>query len=653
MAGLLLALRQLLALGALTATSWLWGRRATTLILGSAAPPPATLETFGLAVACGLGTLSTALFLLGLAGWLTPAAVGLLVAAGAVMGLAPGLRPSPRAARAGADRAQAEPAAISARPATAPPVGRPALVLAALLLLPTFVLSLYPPTGFDETTYHLPFAAAFAHDHRLEVLPDIVFPVAPQLIELLFAALLATAGDVATHTIQLLCMAATAAALFAAGERFAGRRAGAIAAALWLANPLVHYLAASAYVDLGVALFCLLAVVAWERWRSEGWRPWLVLAGLLAGFAADTKYLGLPWLALLGLGTWLAGPRRRRWAATGLFAAGAVLALAPTYLHILAETGNPTFPILSNWFPGTGSRLERLIGVPAAVAWGPSTHWYAAQLRGAWRQPWSLLAFPWRVAFDRAVFNFQAPLSPCYLGVLPLMAWQAWRDPRLRRWLLLVLAYAALGTASDPRYQLPSAALLSLGGGICLARLLNHPRLARFARPGAVAALAVGLAALGSLYAAYKVARRGPPPTTAAARAAFLGRELAGYPALHELNARCGSRYTVFGLEAENLTYYAEGRFLGQRGGPFDQRWVAPLLLDAERLHAALGRWGVEYLLVNHPPAGLAAWPPGREAAFGLRFRPLLATPGTDLFALLDAQGRPEARCRFGALQGP
>lgn len=629
-----LVLRQQAALAVLTTVAILWGRRAMALVLGSA-PPWSGLEDWGFAAGLGLAALGTVLFLLGLVGGLTPLAVVLLAASSVVMWRTGGARKP---------AAVVTPAGRGALLLRALPFG--ALLAGALLVLPAFVLSLYPPNAFDETTYHLPLAAAFARSHHLVPVPEVLYPVSPQLLELLFTALLLTAGDVATHTVQFLCLGATTVAVFAAGERFAGRRAGAVAAALWLANPLVHYQAASAYVDLGLTLFCFLAIMAWERWREEGALRWLVASGALIGSAAATKHLGLLWLALLALATWIAAPRGRRWTTTALYLAGAGVTLGPWVARSLWETGNPIFPLLSSWFPGTGSRLEQAAGMSLSTAWLGSGQW-AANTLSALRHPWTLLALPWRAAFDRASFHLQAPLSPYPLLLLPLIAWQAPRDRRLRRWLLLIVAYAALGTTAELRFQLPSVALFAVAGGIAVMRALDTPPLARWARPASVAVMALAIAALGPLYASYKIWRHGPPPATAAAREAFLVRELPGYRAIQLLNQRCGASYTVFAFDAENLTYYAQGRFLGQRGGAFAQRPLAPLRRDPGRLDAALSRWEVDDLLVNHPrpdaAVPFAVEAGGEQLARWFLPVPTGPWPGPELFVLLDGQGLPRA----------
>jgi hypothetical protein len=616
-----LLLTQLAAFAVLTAASLSLGSWVTAPL-----PLRLPLERFAFATAAGLGGLATALFLLGLAGLLAPLPVAAVAAAAALCG---------RRTVGGA-----------AAPVAAPPRRRE-LALAALLVTPALVLSLYPPIGFDATTYHLPTAAALARAGRLELIPEQLFPVFPQLAEVLFAGVLVLATDAAVHTVQYLCLAAVTAAVWAAGERWGGPRAGLLAAALWLANPLVHYQAASAYVDLVMTLFALLAAVAWERWREEERVEWLLACGAFGGLAAATKYQGLIWLGLLGVATLLAG-RRRRFASVALLSAAAAATLCPWYLRIIALTRNPLFPLLSQWFPGTGSRWEAVAGPGAGRAWAAGRGFGGTILASTW-PPWRLFTLPWRLAFDRAGFSHQSLLSPWYLVVVPLAILFASRDRRLLRWLALVTAYAALGGATDPRFMLPCAALLAIAGGLCGARLLRQaaasprepgvPPVARAPRAPElwVTLLALALAAPGPLYACYRLARLGPVPTTRPSRDAFLTRELPGYELVRWLNDRCGGSYVLYALGAENLAYYVRGRFLGQVGGPFAQRRVAPLLTEPEQLYAMLSQWGAQYLLLRPREAT----PP--DPHFTARFRSLRVAGDDELFALRPGQAGPKA----------
>ena len=611
-----LLLIQLAALGVLTIASWLVGRAVTRLPLRGPA------ERFAFFVGAGLGTFSVALFLLALAGWLTPMAVVGLAVAALLTAFVPPFVPPEEADGPGSTWASVS--------------WRRGLTVTGLLVVPAFVLSLYPPTAYDETMYHLPYASAFAATHRLAVVPEHLFPVYPQLLELLFSALLMVSGDVSTHAVQFLCMLATAAAVFAICERFGDRRAAILGVALWLSNPLVHYQAATAYIDLGYTLFTILAILAFELWRETDSRRWIAASGIFVGFGAGTKYLGLIWLGLLGVAAWASAPRGRRLARPALFTVMALTAMAPWYVRNAVVTGNPIFPLIAGWV--------RSANRPASAAWVGSASWVSDNTLARLGHPWDLVALPWRVAFDRARFDLQSPLSPWYVVILPVVAWQALGDKRFRRWLLLIVAYAAAGTSYDLRFQIPSAALLSAAGGIALVRVLDRWREKSVGNARFVTVLALLLAVLGPAYAAYKVARHGVPPSTSAAREEFLLRELTGYDVVSALNRSCGSDYTLFSVMDSNLAYYSKGRFLGQPGGAFPRRLVEPFLNDAERVRAVLSGWGVDYLSIGRPPRPSSPDVQREDPLFQRSFQSVLRAPTRELYALKD-EGQPRSTC--------
>jgi len=64
-----------------------------------------------------------------------------------------------------------------------------ALLVAAAVAIPSLVLSLYPPTSFDETMYHLPYAKIFAREHAVVFAETLRFPIFPQLAHMIFTAL--------------------------------------------------------------------------------------------------------------------------------------------------------------------------------------------------------------------------------------------------------------------------------------------------------------------------------------------------------------------------------------------------------------------------------------------------------------------------------
>lgn len=580
------------------------------------------LDWLATRLALGLGLAGTLLFVLAAAGGLRRAAVLPLAAAAAALGarrIAAVFATPP-----GAEGAAADPRGV--------------LLSLAAVLGPAFVWSLYPPAAFDATVYHLPWARAFATAHRLVETPDLLFPVFPQLAETLFAGLMAATGaDTTAHLVQWSAAATAALLLYATGRRLFSTRAGLWAAALWLAHPLVHYQAASGYVDATLALFALLAACAWERWRERPEPAWLAVAGAALGFAAATKYLGLLWIALFAALTLVAGPHGRRVRGALVLVALAALVAGPWYLRIYRTTGNPVYPFLAPVFgDGEASAIDRHLGLGDDASVGDVAGAALRRVAAVARRPAELARFAWTASFEPAAFDRQAPLAPWPLLLVPLAAIFALRDRRLLRWLALAGAYAVLWTTTQPRFQLAGAALFALAGAGALEYLARRaaPVGRSLAPSWTGAALALLLVAPGPLYAVHKVAKLGvAPPASDGARAAFLDRQVPGHAALRHLEAERGARYVVYVLGAPDLTYYARGRLLGQARGPHRVGRLRPLLGDAAGLHRALLATGADHFLVVGPLRDRLR----RDADFARLFPARFADERSELFALAPA----------------
>lgn len=564
-------------LALLAVTAWVAGRLATRRWIEM----EDGLERFAVSTALGLTLLAHAAFALAAAGLLTRSMLIALAAAIHLLGI-----PVWREAL-GAWRWKVAPGL-------------------AVAVAPLFVLALYPPTGFDETLYHLPFARAFAETGSMPFLPELRVPVFPPLNELLFAVLLILADDVSTHLVQLASTLAAAALLIAWGRRSFSPAAGWLAAAALLGNPIVVHLSGTAYVEPLLALFVTAAVYALERWRESQATAWLVLAALFAGSAAGVKYLGLFFVAAVFLAALPTAWRERRWRDLALAAAAALAVLAPTYGRILGHTGNPLFPFYPEVF--------------GSSPWDPQP----APPRSVEVRAVEYLRIPWAVLFDRRSVGWQPPYSPAYLLASPLLAAGFVRDPRVRRLLGIALGYSLLFPLLPPdsRYLTIVLPLASLG----LAGALTRWRL----RPRVLAALAVLLFLPGWLYALYGLHREGALPVSPAEREAYLRRELPAYAALQHLNRLRGRDYVVYGVHAENLVYHAEGTLLGDWNGPASYARVLPAMGDPEAFHRRLRQLGVEYLLL---PRDRAA-PLSEAPAWRRRFRRIYADRAAVLYEL-------------------
>lgn len=519
------------------------------------------------------------------------------------------------------------------------------LVLGGLIAAPCLAFTLYPPIGFDATVYHLPYARAFVDAGGLEFLPDLRFPVFPQAAEMGFVLGFFLSGEIAAKLSQLLVMLLTAGLLMAWGRLY-DRRAGIWATALWLGNPLIVWLGASAYIDLTLALFVTASFVCWEHWIRDADRRWLWLAGAFCGLAAATKYLGLFFLAALVVMTAVRGLRLAAGGGASrvrvhgiapaiVLGAVALAVLAPWYLRIVYHTGSPLFPFYAPIFGDSEWASLHDQTLPAARSEsGLGTLFSVAASQGA-RIAEGLLFLikvPWTAVFDRGIFHWQAPLSPYYLLLLPLCAPIAVLEKRIRWLVLLVALYSLfwLTTVRDLRFLVAAMPVLNVALTAALAGSnLLTPVLKRWATP----LLAGILLVPGPLYAGYKIRKQGWPPITADQRTAYLARQVDGFEAIARMNELAGRDYTVYTLYGENLRYYADGRFLGDWFGPARYALIEARLDDAEEFVDELADLGACFFLVRHPrprqlmPADLS------------RFREVTAGEGFVLYRL------PEIPC--------
>lgn len=319
-----------------------------------------------------------------------------------------------------------------------------------LAVLPMIALACYPPTGFDETLYHLPLVRAIAEE-GLGFHEELRFPVFPLLAELLAVPAYLAGGDVATHAIPLIATLLTAVVLF--------RWRGALPAAAYLGAPIVVHLAASLYVEAVLTLFVCAGFYFLDRER-------FFAAGLLLGAACATKYLGLYFAGAAALILFI---RARR--SLVPYVAGVLITALPMYAWIYAQSGNPLFPYF---------------GHSAWVAAFPPAQSMA-----------SLLRIPFDVVFARGRMGLQPPFTPFFAIALIVIAWKS------RARFLLPLGYliAFLFLPADARYLVPLLPLVLIEAATLIDTL---PRWLSVT-------LVIAAIAPGPAYAIYRIHKQGSP----------------------------------------------------------------------------------------------------------------------------------------------
>lgn len=288
----------------------------------------------------------------------------------------------------------------------------------------TLVLCLAPPSGndYDSLMYHLAVPRQYLLADRIVELPYDHHSYFPFTLEMLFLAAQQLRPDllegaVLAKLFHWLMLPLTCAALVAIGQRHLNLRIGLLAACLFASLPVVLNEATTAYIDLGLAAWTVLAFATFANWLHTREAFWLGWSGVFCGFGLGTKYLGallfgwlLLWLVMDGLRskTKLRVPLLR-------FAGFALLLGSGWYLRNWMWTGNPVYPFAYEIFGGKGWTLA----MAQAYALDQAKFGFGRSLS-------DFLWLPWRVA-----------MTPLNAAVLPgnqtvgLPFWPFLPTPRL------------------------------------------------------------------------------------------------------------------------------------------------------------------------------------------------------------------------------
>ncbi|MFH1682148.1 MAG: glycosyltransferase family 39 protein [Candidatus Eisenbacteria bacterium] len=262
---------------------------------------------------------------------------------------------------------------IRARDLLSRGVNRAFIVIGAACFLFALVGASAPPTESDCLTYHLPVAATYAREGAIVGLGDTIrYSVFPQLIEMLFAFGFLTTGVFFGQFVNVFFGVLVALAAAALVREIAGEDDLALAAGVLVyAFPSVAAFSTRPLVDLPLAFYLLIEVLAVLRWVRTGNSSWMIAAGLAAGFALAVKYSGGVAVFLPVAAAFLAR-REGRPRALALFGAVSLLPALPWLARNFVETGNPVSPFQSGVFHGTNldaftaGELRRHLGDVAA-----------------------------------------------------------------------------------------------------------------------------------------------------------------------------------------------------------------------------------------------------------------------------------------------
>jgi hypothetical protein len=212
-----------------------------------------------------------------------------------------------------------------------------------------FVHGMAPEISPDGTAYHLGLVAQYLREHGFHRITTNMYASLSQGVEMLFLFAFAFGKHSAAAIVHLAFLLALVWQMAAYSRRTGFAFAGACAAFLVFASPVVGIDAASAYNDVAVAAIAFTLFQLLELWDSGRDTRLLVAAGLVAGFAYAAKYtaaLAVPYA--IGYVGWKSLNRRRDLA---IVAGCAALLIVPWLMKNWLWVQNPVAPFFNQLFP--------------------------------------------------------------------------------------------------------------------------------------------------------------------------------------------------------------------------------------------------------------------------------------------------------------
>ena len=351
------------------------------------------------------------------------------------------------------------------------------LLFAAILAVLLFegIAAMAPLTGSDAMHYH--FAAP------LQVLQEgwhANFFLAHSFFtgqgHLMILTGLALGSEKLALGLLFLGGALSAAATACLAKKWVPRAWALLAALLFLLTPVVFWQITSAGApDLWMAFFAAMGVLVIARCRPEE-RPVLaLLAGVISGGVAGTKYTGCIIAASMALAfVWQTRSLRR----LAVFFGGALSAGIWPFARNALWTGDPVFPFLLGRLAPERVNAFALAGIRADTG--------AAAAKGFWQ----LVKFPFFADVDTAHLGFWQFMGPVCVMFAPLILLAARNTPLWRTTFIVWLASSiGIGASAGMTRFLMPVLPLAMAAAIAGVAALSEKEW-RFARGLSIASIA-------------------------------------------------------------------------------------------------------------------------------------------------------------------
>lgn len=433
-------------------------------------------------------------------------------------------------------------------------VDKISILLLIVCFISGLILTLTPETGKDALIYHLAVPKLFLKQQGFYFIEGNVFAHYPLHSEMLYLLSLFIHGDVLAKCMHFSMLLIISLGMYALClHRIRNVNFTFLGILIFCSIPSVFFVSHTTNNDLFVTFYSFASVFAMINWLNERSRGWLILCGLLTGFAVASKYtaLLLPALGCLAvlLGARVQGLRASNaLGLTSLYCLTVIATGISYYVKNFIMTGNPFYPFLYSIFGGIG--------------------WDADQARlydlfvhnlGMGRAFLDYVLLPWNLSFRAKMDSphFDGIIGPVFFLIIPFALGMQKTDIYVRV-ILIYFLFTFLFWASSAqqiRYLIPVFPLLS----VLIAVIVTY-----YQKKRAVFALLLVFIIGSVFFHGYHISREfiklSPIPVLiqAESREAYMQRILQSYGMFSFMNKNLRADSRVFLIYMKNWTYLCD-----------------------------------------------------------------------------------------------
>ena len=280
----------------------------------------------------------------------------------------------------------------------------------ALITLPAFslLLTLVPPfEATDALLYHLALPANILQNGGLQAVDNTPFWF-PGLSENVYLWALGMGSERAAQMIHFTWMLLAVVLLWHWASRIWSAEIARKALLLLAAIPSLPMLASWAYADMALVYYAIASIYSITNNRVTKSFSWLIIAGLMAGFAMGIKYTSFVVPMACGILLLFSRPLLKAIYSAAQFSLIALATASPWYIRNAIFMGNPFYPFVFG-----GRYWDQFL-----------TQWYADSGTGIGWNPVQIILLPLNTTLGtHDITFFDGRIGPLFLILAPFAIW--------------------------------------------------------------------------------------------------------------------------------------------------------------------------------------------------------------------------------------